>query len=105
MELRDKVLKLRDLESISQQQLADMVGVSKGKIAKFEHGSSKVIGSDFLEGVAKHANLKKYAAWLVGIESTPPISSAFSESEMREMDKPQLELLKQLIDSALSSKQ
>lgn len=103
MELRDKVLKLRSIEGISQQQLADLSGVTKGKIAKFEYGSSKVIGSDFLEGVAKSARLKKYTAWLVGLESVPPVGVAFSEADVEAMDSSQLELLKQLIDSALGA--
>lgn len=63
----EKIRDLRKMENLSQQQLADEIGVSKGTIYTWEKAKKKP--SRELNKLLEHPKFKQYAAWLVTDEA------------------------------------
>lgn len=63
-----KIRDLRKLEKLSQQGLADLIGVTKGTIYTWENGKTKP--SRELDKLIEHPRFKQYAAWLLTDEQT-----------------------------------
>lgn len=64
-----KIRDLRKMEKLSQQNLADEIGVSKSTIYTWEKGTYEPRTSE-LRKLTEHPRFKQYAAWLVTDENT-----------------------------------
>lgn len=68
-DIGQKIRDLRKLEKLSQQNLADLIGTTKGTIYKWERGENSPTTST-LRRLTDHPRFKKYAAWLLTDERT-----------------------------------
>ncbi len=88
MELKDKLIKLRELEDLSQQNLSDLTGLTRATIGALESGKIKTIGADKLSLITNHPRLKKYTMWLMtdeNIDGSKPTKKALNENELEEL--------------------
>ncbi len=65
----EKIRDLRKIEKLSQQQLADIIGVTKGTIYTWENGKNEPT-TKALRKLTEHDRFKQYAAWLVTDDET-----------------------------------
>lgn len=70
-----KIRDLRKKENLSQQKLADLIGVSKNAIHKWETGETTP-NTSTLQKLTDHPQFSQYSPWLLGYENTasePPV--------------------------------
>lgn len=96
-----KIRDLRKLEKLSQQGLADLIGVTKGTIYTWENGKTKP--SRELDKLIDHPRFKRYAAWLLTDERTVQEAPAhFLADKFDKLSKQQQQTILDYMDFLLS---
>ena len=67
-----KITQLRKLEGVSQQELCKLTGAGLSAIKNLEAGTSDNLSTKTFFAIANHPRFKKYALWLIGIDSKVP---------------------------------
>lgn len=70
MELGLKIKSIRLEESLSQSDLAELIGISKGTLQNYEQGKNHLSETNLLK-ITNHPQLMKYALWLMTGQSAP----------------------------------
>ena len=111
MELKDKIKKRREELNLSLQQVADMVGVNKSSIKRFEDGEIKNIRLDRIEKLAQALKVSPVylMGWDEGLTQTRTPNSAkelgvgyMHSVDTVELPKEDVELLVQAVKSLKS---
>lgn len=96
-----KIRDLRKLENLSQQALADLIGVSKGTIYTWENGKNKP--SRELSKLTDHPRFKRYTTWLLTDEGTVQEAPAhFLAEKFDKLSKSQQRAMLDYMDFLLS---
>ena len=69
MTVGDRIRKVRQEQDVTQQELADYIGVSKQAVYKYENNIVTNIPTDKVDAIAKR--LRVSPAYLIGLEEQP----------------------------------
>ncbi len=71
---------LREHESLTREEFADLTGIPAGSIKRYETGRISSIGSDTLLKITQNERFKKYTLWLMTGESSPEVGQISPEA-------------------------
>ena len=71
MQIYEKVKAIREVEGITQVQLAEMTGVSRSTISKLDSGVKKDMKAETLLKICNIPEFQKYTLWLMTGQVNP----------------------------------